>query len=57
MKSTRISETNRKQTLAGCEKELSRRKFMTSSLLGVTAVFGANSLQNASENLAIMNHT
>jgi uncharacterized repeat protein (TIGR04076 family) len=47
MKSTENSETNKEQTSAGC----GRRKFIASSLLGATAVFGAGSLLNASNSL------
>jgi uncharacterized repeat protein (TIGR04076 family) len=50
MKSTRISETNKEQVT-----DCSRRKFITSSALGITTILGANQLLNASDNLILNN--
>ena len=55
MKSTRNTEPNKEQTFAGCGKEISRRKFMASSLLEATAMLGTGSLLKASDNLMTTN--
>ena len=49
MKSTR--NTGKEQTFTGCGKEISRRKFVASSLLGATAMLGTRSSLSASDNL------
>jgi len=55
MNSIQSSETNKEQTFVGCGKEISRRKFMASSLLGATTILGSSSLLNSSDNLMITN--